>query len=189
MFWNNWWCGAGPTWPYASNEYQQNLDWIIGIVWDLGQKVKELSSSIENIQELVSEEVAKELEVQLQPVYTQLNNMSTEIETINNTVTEHYAELLILKAKHDHDYNELNDKINNLEFELPDVLNPVKGIMDSLQNTLNDIYFNTFSTWISPEEFDTLDITPEEFDGITITPDEFDTEGKTILEAAFGNRP
>ena len=57
----------------------------------------------------------------------------------------------------------------------------IDGCSNTLQNTLNDLYFNTYDTWISPDQFDALNITPDQFDALNITPDQFDRRAREIL--------
>lgn len=181
-------CGfGGTTWPYPGiNPTSTNLDWLIQRMIALGNQVESLQKYIDELQTEISDEVAAALQEAMIPINAQIAEVENSVTQLGLVVSETHTELQSLIAQHHIDVNNLQEQIDNLEFELPDVFNPVKDMMDSLQNTINDLYFNTFDTWISPNEFDALNITPNGFDALNITPNEFDHNAKTILDAAFG---
>lgn len=174
-------CSGGPTWPYPGGEYLQNLDWLISRMRKLSNDMLEMQTYFEEFNEQVSEIVAEQLEVALKPMQDSLAEMEAKLNQMEIDLTLFHAQLASLSATHEKDVRELWDKINSLEFNLPDVYNPVADKMDSLQNTLNDLYYNAFDTWISPDQFDTLNLTPNTFDALNVTPDQFDRRAREIL--------
>lgn len=174
-------CGSGPTWPYPGGEYLQNLDWLISRMHKLSNDMQEIQTYFEEFKEQVSEIVAEQLEVALKPMQDSLAEMESKLNQMEIDLTLFHAQLTSLSATHEKDVRELWDKINSLEFNLPDVFNPVADKMDTLQNTLNDLYFNTYDTWISPKQFDALNVTPNAFDALNITPRDFDRRAREIL--------
>lgn len=76
---------------------------------------------------------------------------------------------------------DLQRQIDDLRFNLPDIYNPRKGKMDSIQDTIIDLYLIGAHAPITASEFDGLQITASSFDELEITGFNFDYYGKYLL--------
>ena len=81
------------------------------------------------------------------------------------------------------DYNDaiLDDKITNIEIGSISVYNPTNGLLEPLQEVINDLYANANRDGLTATEFDALELTATQFDAYEITAYEFDSQGKLIL--------
>jgi len=128
------------------------------------------------------------------------NKLNGDIEEIRNsttsTLTEMRAEILAFKTsmiaytdskveslemKHNRDMAAVNERIDNIIFEYPDILNPMTGRYDSIQKVIEDLYSMARTNGITASEFDNLVITCAIFDDKQITASAFDTDGKNLL--------
>lgn len=80
---------------------------------------------------------------------------------------------------------DLQEQIDNLQWELPEVYNVVKGYKTDLVTLIYDVYDATRDNAITAYDFDVLGLTATEFDALNIGALEFDTSAKTIL---IGNK-
>ena len=77
--------------------------------------------------------------------------------------------------------NELNAFIARMEELYPPVYNPTTGGMDSLQNTLNDMWSKLLYYALTAIEYDNLKLTAEEYDSKKLTAIQYDMWGKKYL--------
>ena len=102
-------------------------------------------------------------------------NRFQELTNYVNTTEEALRALLQVEI------DDLQNQIDNLVFELPDIYNPVEGVDTSIQQAILDLYNLAQSDAITAQEFDALEITAAEFDALEITARDFDLHAKTIL--------
>lgn len=81
--------------------------------------------------------------------------------------------------------NNLQEQIDNLQWELPEVYNIVKGYKTDLVTLIYDVYDANRVNALTAAEFDVLGLTAAEFDALGLTAFEFDTEAKARL---IGNK-
>ena len=136
---------------------------IIEIFADLEGIHTQVDKNTEDIQDLYTK---LELDIGNLKVYT------------DNLVNETYNNL-----KQYVDYNDLvlDNKIENLQIGAIQVYNPTNGLLQPLQQVLNDIAEQANKDGLTATEFDALDLTATAFDAYEITAHEFDSEGKLIL--------
>lgn len=77
---------------------------------------------------------------------------------------------------------DLQEQINNLQFNLPDIYNPVVGEKTSIQQAILDLYDGLRYEAFNCYEFDNSGITCIEFDDSNITAKDFDLKGRVILK-------
>ena len=77
--------------------------------------------------------------------------------------------------------NNLQEQIDNLQWELPEVYNIVKGYKTDLVTLIYDVYDANRVNALTAAEFDALGLTAAEFDALNLTAFEFDTEAKARL--------
>ena len=112
--------------------------------------------------------------------YTQeLNNKIDDLKVYtDNLVNENFN---ILKQYVDYNDLVLDNKIENLQIGAIQVYNPTNGLLQPLQQVLNDIAEQANKDGLTATEFDALELTATGFDAYEITAHEFDSEGKLIL--------
>lgn len=117
--------------------------------------------------ELLDTKIIAKLEKEINNLLTYINNNNKLIYNYVNQVKK-----------------ELEEEISNISINL-NVFNPIKGKVDTLQNTIFDLY-NYFRIYgIEAKEFDILGLTALEFDNKKITAENFDLYGKKLLTKDF----
>lgn len=183
--------GCGPLWPYPDTN-AMNLNWVIKTVGDLAKQWEDIDQYItDQINKIVPGVVQTAVSTALAPIQAQVNDNIQSINSLQSGLLALRQKLdadnAQIRAEHEVDIQKLQSEIDNLQFTLPDFIDPESGVMENLQKILFNLYYNGFNTWISPNEFDALSITPNGFDPLNITAIEFDRSARTILQAAFGD--
>ena len=112
----------------------------------------------------------------------QLVDIRNTVQAMSSSLT-HYIDnkVEILEIKHDVDVAALNERIDTLVLEYPDILNPTNGLYEDINKVIEDVYSLARTEAITCTEFDNLVITCNSYDDIEITANNFDVKGKTIL--------
>lgn len=124
-------------------------------------------------------------------IESEITDFDTRLDQFNDYMVQRFQELTnyvdtteeALRALIQVEIDDLQNQIDNLVFELPDIYNPVQGINTSIQQAVIDLYELAQSDAITAQEFDALEITAAEFDALEITARDFDLHAKTILTA------
>ncbi len=106
---------------------------------------------------------------------TEIGNVRIDLTDLIN---ENYN---LLKSYVDYNDAILDDKITNIEIGAISVYNPTNGLLQPLQEVINDLYGASNKDGLTATEFDALELTATAFDAYQITAYEFDSSGKTIL--------
>lgn len=77
--------------------------------------------------------------------------------------------------------SDLQEQIDNLQWELPEVYNLVRGVKTDLVTLIYDVYDACRDNAITAYEFDVYGLTAAEFDALNFTALEFDTNAKARL--------
>lgn len=171
---------------------------IYELIAKIGNKVVEIEKSNTDIENLVNElnEAFTELKNYVDEYLVDVDEIKAQIEVIqeqilglNNKVESYNTNLInlinnnfnILKAYIDDQIGVVNSRIDNLEIGAISVYNPTTGILQPLQDVINDLYGITNKDGLTATEFDGLDLTATAFDAYQITAYEFDSQGKVIL--------
>lgn len=116
-----------------------------------------------------------------------LTDMRAEILAFKTTMTTYTdSKVEALEIKHDRDMTVLNDRIDNIVFEYPDILNPMTGRYAPIQTVIEDIYSLARTNGITAAEFDDLVITCSVFDDMQLTASAFDVNGKNLFNELNG---
>ena len=111
-----------------------------------------------------------------------VNENTTEIGNVRIDLTDLINENYnLLKSYVDYNDAILDDKITNIQIGAISVYNPTNGLLQPLQEVINDLYGASNKDGLTATEFDALDLTATAFDAYQITAYEFDSSGKTIL--------
>lgn len=122
-------------------------------------------------------------------IESEITDFDTRLDQFNEYMVNRFQELTnyvnsteeALRALLQVEIDDLQNQIDNLVFELPDIYNPVEGVDTSIQQAILDLYNLAQSDAITAQEFDALEITAQEFDALQITARDFDLHAKTIL--------
>lgn len=171
---------------------------IYELIAKIGNKVVEIEKSNTDIENLVNElnedfielkNYVDEYLVDVDQIKEQINIIQEQLTGLNNKVESYNTNLInlinnnfnILKAYIDDQIGAINSRIDNLEIGAISVYNPTTGILQPLQDVINDLYGITNKDGLTATEFDGLDLTATAFDTYQITAYEFDSQGKVIL--------
>lgn len=171
---------------------------IYELIAKIGNKVVEIEESNTNIENLVNElnEAFTELRnyvdeylVDVDQIKDQITLLQQQVNGLNNKVESYNTNLInlinnnfnILKGYIDDQIGAVNSRIENLEIGAISVYNPTTGVLQPLQEVINDLYGITNKDGLTATEFDALDLTATAFDTYQITAYEFDSQGKVIL--------
>jgi len=124
-------------------------------------------------------------------IESEITDFDTRLDQFNAYMVNRFQELTnyvnsteeALRALLQVEIDDLQNQIDNLVFELPDIYNPVEGINTSIQQAIIDLYELAQSDAITAQVFDALEITAAEFDALQITARDFDLHAKSILTA------
>lgn len=122
-------------------------------------------------------------------IESEITDFDTRLDQFNDYMVNRFQELTnyinstedALRALLQVEIDDLQNQIDNLVFELPDIYNPVEGYDTSIQQAILDLYNLAQSDAITAQEFDALEITAAEFDALEITARDFDLHAKSIL--------
>lgn len=171
---------------------------IYELIAKIGNKVVEIEKSNTDIENLVNELNADFIELrnyvdaylvdvdqikdQITVIQEQLTGLNNKVETYNNNLINLINNNFnVLKAYIDDQIGAVNSRIENLEIGAISVYNPTNGLLQPLQDVINDLYGITNKDGLTATEFDALDLTATAFDAYQITAYEFDSQGKVIL--------
>lgn len=160
-----------------NNEFTELYDYVHQYIFD----VDELKAAISLINTRL-DELAEQ-------VLLNTNNITLLNNKITNEISDLRSELLnIINNDYDTlkdyvDYNDelLNEKIDNIQIGQIQIYDPTSGLIEPLQDVINNLYALTNKDGLTASEFDALDLSATEFDSYDITAYEFDSAGKTIL--------
>lgn len=167
-------------------KFNTKLNEIIDRINNFQEDIEDMvDNKINVLKNYVDSENAKQNEDvknQFDSVYDKINevivSINNNIETIYryianlNTITKNYIDVQISELKKLIDDTILGDII---------IFNPTKGVKDSLNNVINDIYNALRYFGISCYQFDSKHLSCDEFDKLLMTALEFDTNSLEII--------
>lgn len=149
---------------------------------ELTEMISAFEVEINGKMQTLTENVTAEINSFEDNVNSQLVDIRNTVQAMSSTLT-HYIDnkVEILELKHDADIAALNDRIDNIIFEYPPILNPTNGLYEDINTVIEDVYSLARTEAITCTEFDNLVITCNSYDDREITANNFDVKGKTIL--------
>lgn len=158
----------------AVKEIQEYVDKYLE---DMDEVKEQITYILENLQTLSNqvEQNTSDISDLYYKLDLQIGNLKTYIDEL---VYQNYN---ILKQYIDYNVEVLDNKITNIQIGEIQVYNPTNGLLQPLQQVLNDIAEQANKDGLTATEFDALDLTATAFDAYEITAHEFDSEGKIIL--------
>ena len=154
----------------AVNELRTYVEQYLEDMDTVKQQILEILSDIANIQENIDN---------LEDYTSELNEKISELKTYTDDLVN--SNFNTLKQYVDYQDEVLDEKITNIQIGSIQVYNPTNGLLQPLQEVLNDLYEASNADGLTATEFDGLELTATAFDAYEITAREFDSEGKIIL--------
>lgn len=191
--------GNLPSSYVDSLSYYECLMWLCNYIEKtIVPAVNSNTEAITELQEYVEKYLTDmdEVKEQILEIFAKCADLQNQITSNDEDIADLYEKIGNLKAYTDNlvnenfnilkqyvDYNDLvlNEKINNLQIGAIQVYNPTNGLLQPLQQVLNDIAEQANKDGLTASEFDALELTATAFDAYEITAHEFDSEGKLIL--------
>ena len=149
-------------------------------VANLNQEYNHVVNMIDEIYDYVQEYLTgfDELKAGLVAVNTRIDELTVQLAGDLQDIEDHFD---TIENDIEDKYNELLDKINDIEIGDIYAYDPTTGIFSPLQTILNNLSALGNVDGLTATEFDTLDLSATAFDAYEITAREFDSQGKTIL--------
>lgn len=154
----------------AITELQQYVEEYLTDMDEVKAQIVEILATLTSLQEQITSN-----DEDIADLYEKLGNLKTYTD---NLVNESYN---VLKQYVDYNVEDLDNKITNIQIGEIQVYNPTNGLLQPLQEVLNDLYEASNENGLTATEFDALELTATKFDAYEITAREFDSEGKIIL--------
>lgn len=183
--------------PRLRNEFEQFKE-------DVDEKYEKFTTDIENQFEQLSNQITHDVDTKLEELETAVNKEINELNIkfnefkydllmdINNRIAQIYdyinANNDFIKAYVATELQEFLDSLPEYSADLIFLYNPCKGITDSLQNTINDLYDVCRIFGITAGEYDALGLTAGEYDALNITAIEYDTKFKLKMNLVYSMR-
>ena len=143
-----------------SNLLNQHTEELAIITQKLKTAVDELNKKITDNYTLIT----KETDVKIKEIIDLVNLFNNSINTIIETK-----------------YNELNDKIKDLQIGRINVYDPTTGKFTYIDVVINNVYDMLRFNAITAGEFDALALTAETYDNKNLTAYAFDINGRVVL--------
>ncbi len=149
---------------------------------ELIEMISTFETEINGKMQTLTENINAEIDTFESSVNNQLVDIRNTVQAMSSNLT-HYIDnkVEILEIKHDADIAALNNRIDTLVLEYPDILNPTNGLYEDINKVIEDVYSLARTEAITCTEFDNLVITCNGYDDMEITANNFDVKGKTIL--------
>lgn len=191
--------GNLPSSYVDSLSYYECLMWLCNYIENtIVPAINTNSEAITELQNYVDKYLTDmdEVKAQIVEIFATLSSLQEQINSNDNDISDLYEKIGNLKTYTDDlvngafdtlkqyvDYNDevLDNKITNIQIGEIQVYNPTNGLLQPLQQVLNDIAEQANKDGLTATEFDALELTATAFDAYEITAHEFDSEGKIIL--------
>lgn len=174
--------GLFEQFPYT-NFHDLNLDAIVKAVADLQADIDGLLDEAKAYTDQIKKEVDLEMAAQIIQVQHMIdqaqNNFDAQIDSIQGLLDDYLAMA--------EDYTD--DKVGDLRVYVDnqlagigvEVLDPVTGILGSVQAAINSLFGLHTSDALTASEYDALDLTASTYDGKQLTATNYDLFGKNLL--------
>lgn len=149
---------------------------------ELVDMIGAFETEINGKMQTLTENINAEINTFESSVNSQLVDIRNTVQAMSSNLT-HYIDnkVEILEIKHDADIARIDERIDTLVLEYPDILNPTNGLYEDINKVIEDVYSLARIEAITCTEFDNLVITCNSYDDMEITANNFDVKGKTIL--------
>ena len=188
--------GMIPRTYKESLTYEEQVLWLQKYLNDMLEWLTKLQEDFDNIDLNFDE-----LELEITNIKDKLRIIEGLINTLDsNKASKEELQLAIsnlnanLRALIQNNYDVLKEYVDTqdeyLQYQIDhfdigniQIYDPTTGLLDNIQNVIDNIYDQTRDEAITASEFDALELTASEFDAKEITAFNFDRYSKTILES------
>lgn len=168
-----------------------DVEYLLGILKKLNETIKQVNSNTEFIDNYAGkiEEIEAEMASLRQEMATFESQINSQITArfleIESELTSMIATALIqANAYTDAIAGQLREEIRNIALGQITVYDPTTGMVNDLQDTLDNMYGATREEALTAGEYDALELSANAYDGYEITAFNYDRYGKTILTGA-----
>lgn len=168
-----------------------DVEYLLGILKKLNETIKQVNSNTEFIDNYAGK--IEEIEAEIANLRQEMTTFESQI---NSQITDRFLEieseltsmiataLIQANAYTDATAGQLREEIRNIALGQITVYDPTTGMVNDLQDTLDNMYGATREEALSASEYDALELTANAYDGYEITAFNYDRYGKTILAGA-----
>lgn len=174
--------GLFEQFPYT-NFHELNLDAIAKAIGNLQADIDGMLDEAKAYTDEIKKEVDLELAAQIVQVQHMIDaaqdNFDAEIQYLQSlldnylSIAEGYTDNQILTLR-----TYVDNELANVGV---DVLNPVTGLMSSVQDAINSLFGLHTDDALTATEYDALDLTATVYDGKQLTAINYDLYGKNLL--------
>lgn len=176
-----------------STDYTDNItyaEYLLGILKKLNETVEQVNKNTEFIDKYSGR--IETLEAEMASLQGEMETFKGEVQAdinarFNAIVIELQSMVAVAivqaNAYTDATANTLREEIREISLGEITVYDPTTGVLNGLQDTLNNMYGATREEALTATEYDALELTATTYDGYEITAFNYDRYGKTILTA------
>ena len=176
--------------PFIEEDFDELT--LYGMICKISEYLNEMREQVNKNTEtaIEYEEYLREIQEKVNQLEEDYERFKIEIdEDIDNRfreltyqlTTELNNQLAIIRYYVDSQYNELNQKIDDVIAGDIQVYDPTTGILSPIQVVINNLFDMNRENAIMCSEFDALELTATEFDSKQINAYEFDVNAKVLL--------
>lgn len=165
-----------------------DVEYLLGILKKLNEMIAQLNSNTAFVEEYSGkiEEIENEiaaLRTEMTDFETQINQeIVTRFETIETQLRALISECLVqANAYTDATASQLREEIRQIALGQITVYDPTSGLLNNLQDTLDNMYGATREEALTASEYDALELTANTYDAYELTAFNYDRYGKTLL--------
>ena len=177
----------------------------------LSTEFAEIKDEVDNLLDTVEAEIEAKINAyvpgyvdsQLQPYITQLNLALAEVRALKDLIdgwdelladvrrdytqadinlkNDYLAKINTLRLATEYALKELSDRIDNIAFEYPDILDPTSGLYANIATVIYNIYDVLRYNALTALQFQAAGLTAQELDDLDLTAHEWDLNGYQYL--------
>lgn len=174
-------------------------------------KFADIKDQVDNLLDTVDSEIEAKINAyvpgyvdsQLQPYITQLNLALAEVRALKDLIdgwdelldevrrdftqadinirNDYLAKINTLRLATEYALQELSDRIDNIAFEYPDILDPATGLYANIVTVISNIYDVLRYNALTALQFQAAGLTAQELDDLGLTAHEWDLNGYQYL--------
>lgn len=165
-----------------------DVEFLLGVLKKLNEVIAQTNSNTEFINNYSGK--IEEIEAEILSLRTE---MSTFEDEINNEINTRFnaiklelqgmvaAALIQANAYTDSIAEALRAEIREISVGQILVFDPTSGVINSLQNTIDNLYNASRTDALTATEYDALELSATAYDAYELTAQEYDRNGKTLL--------
>ena len=171
----------------------------------------EIKDEVDNLLDTVDAEIEAKINAyvpgyvdsQLQPYIAQLNIALAEVRSLKDLIdgwdellnevrrdftqadinirNDYLAKINTLRLATEYALQELSDRIDNIAFEYPDILDPTSGLYANIATVIYNVYDVLRYNALTALQFQAVGLTAQELDDLNLTAHEWDLNGYQYL--------